>query len=409
MKFQIIKVVNYINLLSIIYLTASSIHYYAWQKIAFFVFFISYLIELFLEKKWQSIIFDKKHVYFMVMLFFFFMAFLYFPFENSSKYTRLLLDKRYPLLGFGLVGLFGVNKLYKLNYFLNTIIITSFVSIIYLLFFDIGIIEFLNNPYRNELFSAERIKHVNSHMIFNFYLNLSSVSIWYILTQTWKQTIWWKRYLYIGAFSINFLTLSISEGRSGFIISILLMLSFIFVEIWKRKKVVGIVLGLLIPFILIGIASQHKRLSKNMIETEPRLFLWHGALTVVEENPIFGYGINDAQEKFDVARTKFQTEEFRVNSLTSKHLDSHDQYLQTTMEFGVLGFIILLFLYIYPIIITHKNRTIFAFFLMLMCAYQSIFDMFVTGPFSLIFGLLTIILLSVENDNEVHQKIKAVE
>lgn len=397
--------INYLNLFSALLLTASSIYYYPLQKIGLNLFFASYILEILVDKKWLTVKLDKKHLYFIVLAVFFLLALIYLPFEDSTKYTMKLLEKRFALFGFALVGFFGLNKKFKLNYFLNTFIISSIVAIIYLVFIRVGIVEFINNPQRDEIFTINRMTYVNSHMVFNFYLNVSLISVWYILTRSWSRTIWWKRYLYIAGMTIILSFLSISEGRTGFAIGLLLMLSFIFVEIWKRRKVMGIVVGLLIPFLLIGIASQHKRMTEKSLETEPRWFLWESAMSVIKEKPIFGHGICDAQVHFDTARAKFQTEEYRLIWIKSKHLDCHNQYLQTSMEFGVIGLLSLLFLYFYPILIVEKNRKLFSIFLLFLCAYQSVFDMFITGPFASIFGIITILILSVEN-NIVKKKHK---
>lgn len=398
MKQHFIKAVNYLNFTSILFLCATSIYYYPIQRIGFYLFFASFFLEIILEKKWLNIQMDKMRIYFMVLFFFFLLALIYCPFESSTKYTKILLEKRIPLLGFAIVGFFGVNSKFKLNYFLNTFIISSILTILYLIFIRIGIIEFISNPQRIESFKIVRNLYVNSHMLFDFYLNISLISVWYILTRSWNRTTWWKRYLYIISLSIIFCFLSISEGRSGFILGIILMLSFIFFEIWKKRKALGIIIGLLIPFLLIGIVSNHKRMDKKSIETEARLFLWQSGVSVIKEKPIFGYGISDAQEAFDIARRKYQTEEFRVANAHYKHLDCHNQFLQTTMEFGIFGLLILLFLYIYPVFVVENNRKLFSLFLLFLCAYQSVFDMLITGPFSSLFGILIIMLLSVKNN-----------
>jgi O-antigen ligase len=398
MKNKFSDILNYINFFSALLLTATSIYYYPVQKFAFVLFFSSYFAEVLFEKKWKNIHIDKKGIYFLIMIFFVVLALFYFPFEHSSKYFSKLIMKRLPICGFAIVGLLGVNNKLKLNYFLNTFIISSIVAIAYLLFIRVGITEFITNPLRKEIFSEARILYVNSHMAFNFYLNVSLISIWYILTRSWNRTIWWKKSIYVGALTLIFGILSISEGRSGFVVGILLVLAFIFFEIWKRKKLIGLVIGVLIPFLFISIVSHQRRMSKESLETEPRIFLWESALSVIKDKPIFGYGISDAQEHFDIARTKFQTEDYRLAWKDSWLLDSHSQYLQVSMEFGVIGLLILLFLYTYPILLADKNRKLFSILLLFLCAYQSIFDMFITGKFSAIYGILIILILSVENN-----------
>ena len=398
MNLKIKQTVNYINLLSCILLVATSIYYYPFQKIALILFFSSFIIEIYTDKKWLNIKWDKKTIYFTIMFLFFFLALFYFPFDPSKKYFWGLLNKRLSILGFAGVGFFGLNAKYKLNYFLNTFIISSVVAILYIIFFRIGIVSFILNPDRATLFTDQRILYVNSHMVFNFYLNVSIVCIWFILTRTWNRTIWWKRYLYIGALTLDIGLLSISEGRSGFLAGILVMFIFIFFEIWKRKKSMGIIIGLLFPFFLFGIASLHKRISEKMFENEPRLFLWESSASVIKNKPVFGYGISSAQEHFDVARTKYQTEEFRIDYIKSFRLDAHDQYLQTTMEFGIIGFLMLIFLYSYPFFIVQKKRQLFSFLILFLCAYQSVFDMFITGQFSSLFGILVVLIMTVNYD-----------
>ena len=395
-KFKL--VLNYITLLSAIYLTASSGFYYPMQKTGFYIFFTAYIVEIFVDKKWEKIKFDKKTFYFIVLAFFFMLAVIYLPFESSRKYTYFLFEKRLSLLGFALVGFFGVNDKFKLNFFLNTFIISSVLTICYLIFFKVGVQHFISDSMRADLFMYQRNRFVNSHMLFDFYLNVSLISTWYVLTRSWNLTIWWKIGLYIAALTLILGTLSISEGRSGFLQAIILMLGFVFFEIWNRKKIVGIVIALFIPFLFVTLASHHKRMSHDEILSEPRIFFWKAALSVIKEKPILGYGISDAQEAFDVARSKYETEDFRKQWINSPHLDCHDQYLQTTMEFGIIGIIILLFLYISPLFLASYNKRLFAFFLMLLCAHQSIFDMFITGPFASIFCILILLILRIKNN-----------
>jgi len=411
MNQKIKQTINYINLFSCLLLTSTSICYYQVQKLAFWFFFTSYIIEFFIEKKWEKISFDKKSVYFLIMLFFFLLAFIYYPFENTSKYFTWLIGRRLALLGFGLVGFFGVNSKYKLNYFLNTFIISSIIAILFIIFYRIGIVNFILNPEREMLFTNERILAINSHMVFNLFLNISLVSIWYILTRSWRRTKHWKLLLYVSALTLIFSILSISEGRSGFMTGILLMLSFIFYEIWKRKKMIGIIVGFLVPFLFVGIVSQQKRMSENNLRAEPRIFLWEAAISVIKEKPVFGYGISNAQEQYDIARTKYEDEQFKNNWKHIRILTSHNQFLQTTMEFGIFGLIILLFLYSYPIFIADKNRKLFALFIIFSCFYESLFDVVITGlNYSTIFGILMVLILSVENnvDIKTHKKVPGI-
>ncbi len=398
MKSKAITALHYLNLVSFILLLSSTIFYFHVQKIFFILFVLSYFVEFFVDKKWMNIKTSKNKIYFLLMILFFLLALIYYPFESSTKYFSILVVKRLSILGFGLIGIFGLNTKFRISLFLNTFIITSVSIVLYLIIFQIGLLEFIHNPDRAQLFTNVRDLKINLHMMFNFYLNTSIIAIWYIFSSSWKSIKLSKKVLYFLAFGIIFFALSITEGRSGFLASLLIIAGILFWEIWKRKKIIGFIIGILIPFVIFGIASQKKRMSEPMLKSEPRIFLWKAALEVVKQSPVFGYGINDAQEKFDSSRTKLQTPEFKEYWKESRLLDCHDQYLQTTMEFGIVGLIILLFIYIYPIFIAVKQRKFLAFLLMSLCAYQSLFDMFITGNFSAMFGILLVIILLAKND-----------
>jgi len=392
-KFSFSLLVNYINLISAICLILGFMFSdFTFDRIVLIIYFVSYIIEIFTDKKFQNFKSDKKSGYFLVMLFFFFLSFIYVPFENGAAYTSLLIEKRLSLLVFGIVGLLGVNHLYKLNYFLYAFIFTSLGTIIYVLF-RVNISDFILSANRSELFTAMRIEYVNGHMIFNFYLNLALLSGWQLLRVNWNKMSFWYHGIMISILLFIFAFLSITEGRSGFTASILLMISIITYELIRRKKIILFALLLVVPLIAVYAIKKNNRMSINNLKDEPRIFLWYSGLNVFSQSPVLGHGINDAQVAFDEVRVKNQDEEFKFYTQNLRHVDCHNQYIQTSMEFGVFGLIILLFLYIFPALIADKRYRTLSFFVVALCAYQSVFDMFATGSFSFIYAFLMVLIL----------------
>lgn len=397
-KFTLPKIINYINLLSALGLIYGFIDSdFHFDRIVLLVFFVSYLIEIFTDRKIQQFRFTKVALYYLVMLFFFVLALFYIPFENGSNYTRLVLEKRLPLIAFGIVGLLGVNKLYRLSYFLYAFVFTSITTIFYLIH-KVNLHEFIYNPNRPELFTFARIEYINGHMIFNFYLNMSILGVWFLLRSYWRKLGFWLISLHLLALLIIVGILMISEGRSGFTAGILLILSIILYELFSRKKLFGIVFLFIVPIVFVLAAGSHKRITEDSLKEGPRIFLWKSGYNVFVEHPIIGHGINDAQVAFDVQRKLNQTAAFESYSANLKHVDCHNQYIQTGMEFGIFGLLLLLFLYIYPIFIVDISIRIFTLFVSALCMYQSVFDMFVTGSFSFIFVFLMLILLRNNTD-----------
>jgi len=393
--------VNLINLLSGLFLVCVLItDDYNIQVGAYYIFFSSYIVEFFLDKKWETIKFNRTTLYFLIILFFFALAFLYYPFEESHKYFKLLMERRYPLLGFSVIGIFGVNKFYKLRYFIVSILIATISVIIYLLFFKVGISNFFKDQ---NLFNLARAKYVNTHMIVNFYFNSALLGVWYLLSSYWNRLYFSYKSLLVICIFLLLYALSISEGRSGFIFGLVITISLIFIELWKKKRKYGILFGILIPWVAVVLISSHQRMEYKLIKTEPRYFLWDAGLSIFKEKPILGYGISTAQIQFDAAREIYQTPEYKESWKLSKHLDSHNQYIQTSMEFGVVGLFVLLFIYLTPYFLVIKRRKKLTIFFTLLILSQSFFDMFATGFFSAILCFWLIFLL--RTGNNIKEKI----
>ncbi len=214
----------------------------------------------------------------------------------------------------------------------------------------------------------------------------------------WEQLSTLKVSLTILTVSLIMFVLFQTEGRSGFIAGALLIFSFILIEIFNRWKIFKIIAIIILPVILFGIISTQRRMSEEKIKREPRLFLWESAWNVFKEKPLLGYGMSDAQAAFTIERVKNQDKEFEIYAQDKLILDCHNQYLQTSMEFGILGLLLLLFIYIYPIFIADKKRQFFSIFAIFLCMFQSVFDMFITGTFSLLFGLIIIMILRMKTE-----------
>ena len=335
--------VNYINLFAAVLVASSLIFWESMQKPAIYLFCISYLIEFFTDKKWKTLKFSNKAYWCIAVFVFYILAYIYKPFESTSNYFSIVINNRSSLLVSVFVVLFGVNNLFKMTYFLNTFILTSILAILYLALYRVGVYDFINNESRFDLFNSARIQWINSHTIFNYYLNISIVFIWYILTFSWNKIKGWQRFFYLTATALIFFSITISEGRSGFLTGIILFVGYIIFYFFKRNKKVGILIALLTPLFVVGLASQKERFSNQSLQNEPRLILWKTAFDIVKTAPILGHGISDPQNKFMESLSTNQSKEFIVANQNNKILDAHNQYLQTLMEFGITGLILLVF------------------------------------------------------------------
>ena len=358
---KIVTVVRWFNLLSAFFLTATMMFEFVdvpWGLLPQFLFFSSYIVEFFLDKKWKRVKLDKTHLYFLVMFGFFGLALVYYPFD-STTYFRVLLERRYALAGFAFVGFFGINDKYKLSYFLNLFVVISLFSIGYILFVGIGLPEFFASDHKILLFNGTRTAYVNQHMGFNLFLDLALVSIWYLCKSSWRLMPIWKRIVYSISAMVFLSCLLISEGRAGFLITLVLVCVIIGFELWERLSKWGLLMAFILVVVALGLASQHQRIRNMSVEGDPRVFLWQSAWAVIKEKPLLGHGISTAQEHFDVVRKQKQTAHFEYEVETmwpNIIIDSHNQVTQTGMEFGLLGVSLLISLWLLPLLIVDKKE-----------------------------------------------------
>ena len=406
---KIVTVVHWFNLLAALFLTATMMFEFVdvpWGLLPQFLFFSSYIVEFFLDKKWKRVTLNKTHLYFLVMFGFFGLALVYYPFD-STTYFRVLLERRYALAGFAFVGFFGVNDKYKLSYFLNLFVVISLLIIVYLLVVRIGLHDFFESDQKIRLFNRTRTAYVNQHMGFKLFLDLALVSIWYLFKSSWRLMPIWKRVVYFLSAGIFLSCLLISEGRAGFLITIVLVCVIIGFELWERLSKWGLLMAFILVVIAIGFASQHQRIRNMTIEGDPRVFLWQSAWTVIKEKPLLGHGISTAQEHFNIERERNQTSSFEYEVKTiwpDVIIDSHNQVTQTWMEFGLLGVCFLMYLWLSPLLIVDKKRRLFTLLMLLLCVNQAMFNPFITGSSSALFGVITLLLLRVPNNLSLSNK-----
>lgn len=395
--FEIKRIINYINFFSLLLLAALLIlKFTPLRLISFYVFFGSYVIEFITDKKWTNFKWDNKKTYFAIIILFFCLSLIHYPFEQDTKYYKLLMELRYPLLGFSIVGIFGLNHLFKLKYLIYTLVLTSVTAIIYTLL-KVNFHEFIHDT---QAFNFTRTDYVNIHTYVNFYINSSILGIWYLLSNQWKETPLNQKVFLLSCIPVFLFILQISEGRSGFLFGLGMTSLLILYELWKYKKIFGFLFLLVIPIVGFIAIDKHQRMDPQGIKNDPRFFLWEASYNVAKEHPICGVGMSTAQVKFDAWRKVYQTKEFEDAWKDTVLIDSDNQYVQTWMEFGIVGIILLIIIYFLPLFLVDKQRRIITLFFILMFVFQSLFIVSITRHFAGIFCIWMLFLLDTQTKKE---------
>jgi O-antigen ligase len=194
----------------------------------------------------------------------------------------------------------------------------------------------------------------------------------------------------------SFIIISIASfqtlSKSAMIIWALLFIIFITWWIIKNQKIY-IGLGIIILFIfgisylfninsrLIGrleeipkaIKSFKNHDNKSAESNEARLIMWSTSLIVIKHHPIIGAGTGDVKDEL-IAKN------FALGNTTvaEEKLNSHNQYLNTWTQLGIIGLILLLMIYLTLIILAIRNRDyligLFVFVLFISMLFESFIE-----------------------------------
>jgi O-antigen ligase len=91
--------------------------------------------------------------------------------------------------------------------------------------------------------------------------------------------------------------------------------------------------------------------SQANTSTSVRLTAWKTSKELIYEAPILGVGTGDAIDALD--HKYLNDGEFK---LLEKNLNAHNQFLQTAIQLGVVGILVLTFTIIYPAIVLWKQK-----------------------------------------------------
>ena len=156
-------------------------------------------------------------------------------------------------------------------------------------------------------------------------------------------------------------------ARTGLIALFIVLLGYLIVLAFRGKGKIY-KLGILIAFAIAGIVviGNNGRMKNTFYELkklisdprkitkqDDRIFIWGISLDIIKNNFLTGVGTGDTKEKLMEVYKKEQMEEAQKAGL-----NVHNQFLETTMQFGISGLLVLLTIFIWPFIYAVKNRNI---------------------------------------------------
>ncbi|HEY3371376.1 MAG TPA: O-antigen ligase family protein [Prolixibacteraceae bacterium] len=107
----------------------------------------------------------------------------------------------------------------------------------------------------------------------------------------------------------------------------------------------------------------------NMKSLAKRIEFEKAAFTIIREHPLFGVGTGNWKQAFADAYQKNQS---KLGA--EQYGSSHNQYLNYLVKFGVLGFLWIIFAWVYPLFLTNKHHFYPAVMLLLILGISNFSD-----------------------------------
>lgn len=191
------------------------------------------------------------------------------------------------------------------------------------------------------------------------------------------------------AFLLSTLVLSILfvilvESRAGILCMFLLFVClFAWLFFVKKKRMITMCVGtafavLLVIFFLLFPSGLNRiiKTQQDLVDTEHkediRITLLRAGLSVAKENCIFGVGVGD--------RCDVLVKYYEENNLECGDLNSHNQFVDTTISIGILGLLLLLGYFVVPVVFFAINKRwdvvmlLFLFSIAFNAVFEAVFE-----------------------------------
>ncbi len=113
---------------------------------------------------------------------------------------------------------------------------------------------------------------------------------------------------------------------------------------------------------------------------DSRLARWGSIVKIIKEKPLLGYGTGNEKEVLNV---QFQKDNLKFSS--DNNYDSHNLYLSYSVQFGLLGFLVLCFYVISNVIISFQKKNILLFSLVFGLMFILFFENYLNNNAGIVF------------------------
>lgn len=217
-------------------------------------------------------------------------------------------------------------------------------------------------------------------------------------------------------FSIGLMTSLISiilaDSKSGILITLITTSVLLFILLLRKNRklaLVSLAFGTISLALIFGLNQRFRIMTSKLVNfketlenptgyaesTAMRIMTWDASIKLIKENPWTGVGNGDLHDQL---QKKYK--ELHYNLPAEKNLNTHNQYLETWLSTGILGFGFLLFLIFYPIFHGIKQRNFLLVSLISIFGLNLVFESMLNTQAGVIFFMFWYCITVVKNMGE---------
>ena len=255
----------------------------------------------------------------------------------------------------------------------------------------------------------------------SYYCNYLIIGCIVILDRLFKKEAHW---LYVIMFCLFSIGVFQTIAKSGILIYFLLIPAFIFWQLLKTKQYRSILIclsGFVISIALLAkidnpIKTRFQHIpaalesfeSKNNPSTESntsRLLMWSTSIDVFKEFPFAGVGTGD----YDDVLTK-KNESYGNSGVAMHRYNSHNQFLNTMVQLGLLGLVVLIMLFLNGFKMAYQQKNIIGLFTLSCFFLNFLFESFIESQAGIIlFCLLPLTLFHLKpKEHYYHNRLTPI-
>ena len=132
-----------------------------------------------------------------------------------------------------------------------------------------------------------------------------------------------------------------------------------------------------------------------------RLLMWNASWELIKENSLLGTGTGDYDDALHAKNMSLGN-----SGVGNKHFNSHNQFLNTTVQLGVLGLFVLLAIFVYAIRYSVHNRLMGSMIIVICFLLNFLFESFLETQAGIVLFCVLLISLISEKLNTKSNEIE---